>query len=293
MASGISKSAVVCVALGIATACGAEPPGNDGPTAGTSSVGGSSVAGAAGSGGSPAASGSSAGGTVASGGTAGSATAGGGAGGQAQPGAGGGGAGGSASGGAGGSGGTAAGSGGTGGGGGSGGSGAVVPFELKSPAFENVEACSQQNHGACKVFPLKHVMTTIGGQNISPELSWGPGPEGTQSYAITLFDYSNGFTHWAIWNITPATLMLAENLARNSMPATPAGAQQKSFSDADAGYMGPGAKDHVYEFKLYALNTAKFTPNDPNDQVKIYDQLKANAGNFVLKTTTLRGVSPK
>lgn len=168
-----------------------------------------------------------------------------------------------------------------------------MPFELTSPAFEHVEACSQQNHGACKVFPLKNVMTAIGGQNISPELTWGPGPEGTLSYVITLHDFSNNFTHWAIWNIPAATLMLAENLARNSMPATPAGSSQKSFNQQDAGYMGPGAKDHVYEFRLYALNIAKFTPKNAGDQGDIYDELQANAGNFVLKTTMLRGVSPK
>jgi phosphatidylethanolamine-binding protein (PEBP) family uncharacterized protein len=77
------------------------------------------------------------------------------------------------------------------------------------------------------------------------------------------------------------------------MPATPAGASQKSFSKDDSGYMGPGAKDHIYEFRLYALNVAKFTPTDPTDQVKIYNQLEANAGNFVIKKVMLRGVSPK
>lgn len=165
----------------------------------------------------------------------------------------------------------------------------AAPFALTSPAFEHVEACALQNLQPCKVFPLSNVMTTIGGQNMSPELSWGPGPAGTMSYAITLHDYSNGFTHWAIWNIPAATLKLAANLPDDATLTTPAGAKQKSF---EQGYMGPGAKNHVYEFRLYALNVATFTPKDANDQVKIYQELDADQAKIVLKEVVLRGKSP-
>lgn len=156
----------------------------------------------------------------------------------------------------------------------------------------HVEACSQQNHQPCQVFPLTHVMTSIGGQNMSPQLSWGPGPEGTKSYAITLRDFSNGFTHWAMWNIPVDTLMLPANLSREAMPETPAGASQVSFNQNDAGYMGPGAKDHVYEFRLFALNVPTFTPKDATDQGKIYGELDADTAKIVIKEVMLRGKSP-
>jgi Raf kinase inhibitor-like YbhB/YbcL family protein len=138
-------------------------------------------------------------------------------------------------------------------------------------------------------------MVTMNGDNMSPELNWGPGPAGTLSYAITLHDFSNGFTHWAIWNVPAATLKLPANLARESKPAVPAGSQQMSFDNNNAGfgYMGPGADDHIYEFKLYALNVATFTPKSPGDQGKVYDELEANAGNFVLGKSMLRGRSKK
>lgn len=187
------------------------------------------------------------------------------------------------------------GSGGSAGGGGMAGAGgsAIADFLLTSPVLEHVEACSDQNHAPCKVFPLANVMTSIGGQNMSPELNWGPGPAGTMSYAIGLKDLTNMYVHWVIWNMPLGTQKLAANLSREAMPPMPAGASQKSFNKDDSGYMGPGAKDHIYEFKLYALNVAKFTPSDPTDQVKIYNQLEANAGNFVIKKVVLRGVSPK
>jgi Raf kinase inhibitor-like YbhB/YbcL family protein len=138
-------------------------------------------------------------------------------------------------------------------------------------------------------------MTAIGGDNMSPELLWGAGPAGTLSYAIVLHDFSNGFTHWAIWNIPAATLMLPANLARESKPALPAGSQQKSFdmNNAGFGYMGPGADDHMYEFKLYALNTPTFTPKTPGEQGSVRNELEANAGNFVLGKSMLRGRSKK
>jgi phosphatidylethanolamine-binding protein (PEBP) family uncharacterized protein len=76
------------------------------------------------------------------------------------------------------------------------------------------------------------------------------------------------------------------------MPAVPAGSQQKSFNKPDPGYMGPGATNHIYEFRLFALKVASFTPQDASDQGKVYDELEADAGKIVLKKSMLRGRSP-
>ena len=172
---------------------------------------------------------------------------------------------------------------------------AAQPFVLTSPMLQHVEACTQQNHQPCMVFLAANEMETMNGDNMSPELNWGAGPAGTQSYAIVLHDFSNMYTHWVIWNISAATLKLPANLAKDSKPAVPAGSQQKSFENNNAGfgYMGPGADDHVYEFKLYALNVATFTPKTPGEQGKVRDELEANAGNFVLGKSVLRGRSKK
>jgi len=293
MATGFYKSLVFASGLILlAAACGGV---NDVATSNTSggagsSGGGSASVGAAGTGGSLPVAGSTA-------------TAGGGAGGSSAGSSAGGGVGGlggaaaSGSAGQGVGGGGVAGSAGTGGAagaagmGGAGGSGGAAPFALTSPAFTQVEACSQQNHAACMLIPLKNAMTAIGGQNISPELDWGPSP-GAKSYVITLHDFTNNFTHWAIWNIPAATLMLPENLARVAMPPVPAGSQQKSFNMPDPGYMGPGAKDHIYEFRLYALKVTTFTPQDATDQGKIYNELETDTAKIVIGKAMLRGRSP-
>ncbi len=291
MASAFSKAPVVFLAVGLLLACGGEDPSPADGAAGSPGVSGSGGVATAGASSGVAGSAGVAGGVAAGGGGNGSAGAGGGS-------AGAGGAG--PSGGAGGSAGQSqGGAGGTTGGGGAGGmagaGGAAVAFALTSPAFEHVETCTQQNHTPCKLFPKTNEMTTIGGDNMSPELNWGPGPTGTMSYVITLHDFSNNFTHWAIWNIPAGTLQLPANLARQSKPAVPAGSQQMSFDNNNAGFgfMGPGADDHIYEFRLYALKVATFTPKTATDQGKVYDELEADAGKVVLGKTMLRGRSKK
>jgi Raf kinase inhibitor-like YbhB/YbcL family protein len=282
MPSAFSKLSTTCLVAGLVMACTVGDP-NDSPGDGGSGTGGSQGSGgAAGASGTASTAGTSSsqagtGGAVAGTSSGGAGAGGGGAGGQGQAGT------------------TSGGAGGMGGGGlGGMGGAAAAAFVLTSPAFDHVEACSQQNHEPCELFPLANVMTTIGGDNASPELIWGPGPAGTLSYVITLHDFSNDFTHWAIWNIPATTLKLEPNLARDQKPAVPAGSQQKSFDNNNAGYgyMGPGAKDHVYEFRLYALKVATFTPQDASSQGKIYDELEADAGKIVLGEAMLRGRSP-
>ncbi len=239
-------------------------------------AGGASGAATGGSAGAMAGTGGAAGPNGGSGGAAASMA---GKGGQAQAGA--------ATGGSGGAGGSA----GSGGAGGSG--GAAAPFVLTSPAFDHIELCADTDEGRplCELFPPANVMMSIGGENKSPELNWGAGPAGTMSYVMCLHDTSNGNTHWCLWNIPAATRQLPASLARQKMPAVPAGSSQDSFNGADDGYMGPGAKGNVYQFRLYALSAATYTPPDAEDRETVYDELEVDPDAIVLGMTTLRGRS--
>lgn len=276
MTNAFSRCTVLVSALVALGACsGAHDPPADAPGLAGSGAGGSagSSAGTPASGGGGTAPGSA--GSTVSGGSGGQAQVGGAGGSQASVGgtsAGGGGAGGSGTGGA----------GGNGGGGGS--VGAV--FALTSPAFDHVEACTKDATAACELFPALNVMMTIGGQNQAPELNWTAGPAGTMSYAVCLHDVTFNNPHWCIWDVPAASLQLPGNLARTATLTTPAGAKQKSFSGNDSGYMGPGAKGNVYQFRLYALKTATFTPPQVTQQ-SVYNTLEQS--NDVLAKSTLRG----
>jgi phosphatidylethanolamine-binding protein (PEBP) family uncharacterized protein len=277
--------------LAVVSACSSSSDSPNPGTAGSTSLAGATTGGSSSAGssaGGAATAGPAAGGTA---GTAGGAGAGGaGAGGGAAAGASGGAGG--AAGASGGSGGTAgaAGSSGSAGGGnggvaGAGGSG----FTLTSPAWISQPGCAPASKTGCGVFPKENINTGIGGGNKSPELDWTAGPAGTQSYAIVLHDLTylvNGKpnVHWVMWNIPSATRMLPPALETTAMPSVPAGSSQRSYSGN--GYQGSGACGNVYEFILYALPTATFTPNGTT-QTAAADGLAATGA----PTATLRARS--
>jgi Raf kinase inhibitor-like YbhB/YbcL family protein len=98
---------------------------------------------------------------------------------------------------------------------------------------------------------------TADGENISPPLSWGEPPAGTESFALICEDPdapSGLFVHWTAWNIEPDRRELEEGL-----PATPeSGIRQGVNSFGDLGYGGPSPPrgvPHRYVFRLYALDS--------------------------------------
>lgn len=49
------------------------------------------------------------------------------------------------------------------------------------------------------------------GGNESPELSWTTPPAGTAGFVVTTYDTTAAFTHWGMYNISPAATGLPEN----------------------------------------------------------------------------------
>lgn len=99
------------------------------------------------------------------------------------------------------------------------------------------------------------------GDNISPQLYWENPPEGTQSYAVTMYDKDaptgSGWWHWIIFDIPASENELvsdAGNVAKNVVPFE---AIQIRNSSGAFGYAGPcppkGDRPHEYKFTVYAL----------------------------------------
>lgn len=117
---------------------------------------------------------------------------------------------------------------------------------LISPSFEN--------NGA---LPKKF---TCDGGGINPELRIENVPAEAESLALVFHDPDapapGGFTHWVLWNISPATTLIKEE-------STPPGAITGRSSHG-AEYVAPcpppGHGAHHYEFSLYALNTTLDLP---------------------------------
>lgn len=118
------------------------------------------------------------------------------------------------------------------------------PMTLTSGAFEDGDE-----------LPPVHSCEGEGGKKeVSPPLSWTPGPEGTQSYAIVFVDATTDFLHSAIYDIPADVTSLPEGLAAKYELSKPAGAKQSLSYKGTPGYAGPCPQSpHEYEFVLYAL----------------------------------------
>ncbi|HXU82047.1 MAG TPA: YbhB/YbcL family Raf kinase inhibitor-like protein [Polyangia bacterium] len=95
-------------------------------------------------------------------------------------------------------------------------------------------------------------------ENISPPLSWTPGPAGTKSYAMMMFHSAS--IHWVLWDIPATTTSLPPKIDRLPMPSVPPGSKQaKPNLDGSTwyGYTGPcPATSSHYEYIVYALKVA-------------------------------------
>jgi Raf kinase inhibitor-like YbhB/YbcL family protein len=110
------------------------------------------------------------------------------------------------------------------------------------------------------------------GTNVSPPLSWTPGPPGTKSYAVTM--RSGGSPHWALWDISADTLSLAEKVERAPMPAIPAGSKQcKPNVDGSTwfGYAGAcpmgGNNLRPYYYSVWALKVDTLPNVTPSSSI--------------------------
>jgi phosphatidylethanolamine-binding protein (PEBP) family uncharacterized protein len=162
-------------------------------------------------------------------------------------------------------------------------------FQVTSPGWTNMDGCGPTNKTACSPLPTE---ITRSGAGTSPELTWTFAPSGTKGFVVVLQDLSNGTAHWILWNVPATTTTLPANIDQTTAtPATPAGSQQcgKGTDAATTnGYYGPGAPCNVYEFMVYALSVATFSPTNATDQESVRTQLQA-LGSSILGTASLRG----
>ena len=103
------------------------------------------------------------------------------------------------------------------------------------------------------------------GKNISPNLKWVNVPEGTMSFAVTVYDpdapTGSGFWHWVIFNIPSTANELVTDAGNLNKSTAPKGSVQSQTDFGGAGFGGAcppeGDKPHRYLFTVYALNTEK------------------------------------
>lgn len=103
------------------------------------------------------------------------------------------------------------------------------------------------------------------GKNQSPQLSWANAPEGTKSFAVTMYDpdapTGSGWWHWVVFDIPADINTLEANAGAIDAKLMPEAAIQSITNYGAAGYGGPcppeGHGIHKYEITVHALKTDK------------------------------------
>ena len=103
------------------------------------------------------------------------------------------------------------------------------------------------------------------GENTSPQLSWSNAPEGTKSFAITMYDpdapTGSGWWHWLAFDIPNDINELQKNAGNIKSGLMPTGAIQSITNYGAYGYGGPCPPEdhgiHQYVITVYALKTDK------------------------------------
>ncbi|WP_028281410.1 YbhB/YbcL family Raf kinase inhibitor-like protein [Arthrobacter sp. H5] len=111
---------------------------------------------------------------------------------------------------------------------------------------------------------VKHASGVMGagGQDVSPQLSWSGFPEGTKSFAVTVYDpdapTASGFWHWAAFNIPVSTTSLPSGAGTNGSGDLPAGAVQLKNDGGFRGFVGAappeGHGTHHYHVVVHAVD---------------------------------------
>lgn len=149
-------------------------------------------------------------------------------------------------------------------------------MELSTSSFE-----------AGGTIPLTFAEPDAGGENVRPALSWSGAPEGTKSFAITIYDpdapTGSGWWHWVAVDL-PASITSLDEGAE-----LPDGVREWVNDYGYVGYGGPcppPGPAHRYEHTVYALPFEKVPVPDDAPSAPLRFTIIANA----LASATITGL---
>ena len=120
------------------------------------------------------------------------------------------------------------------------------------------------------------------GANESPQLSWSGAPEGTKSFAITLYDpdapTGSGWWHWNVVNIPANINSVSSNASmENNLPKEAIEIRNDYGAIGFGGACPPPGEVHRYVFTVYALGTESLElPENPSNALVGF-MIRANA----------------
>ena len=129
------------------------------------------------------------------------------------------------------------------------------------PSF-TVTSTTLTDGGGTPPAQMSGIFGVPGGEDISPQLSWSGAPEGTKSYAVTVYDpdapTQSGFWHWAVADIPATVTELPEGAGDDTGSGLPEGALPLRTDAGTTRFIGAappaGHGEHRYFFVVHALD---------------------------------------
>jgi Raf kinase inhibitor-like YbhB/YbcL family protein len=123
------------------------------------------------------------------------------------------------------------------------------------------------------------------GKNQSPALKWNEVPNGTKSFAITVYDpdapTGSGWWHWVVYNIPANVSEIVAGAGDPTGKLLPPGAVQGRTDFGTYGFGGAcppqGDKPHRYIFTVYALKIEKIDAPPDASAAMIGFMINANS----------------
>jgi Raf kinase inhibitor-like YbhB/YbcL family protein len=162
---------------------------------------------------------------------------------------------------------------------------AILLSALSPTAFADGFVLDSQSFGSGTTLSNSQVYNQreCHGGNLSPQLSWSGAPEGTQSYAVTMFDTDardgRGLWHWVLFDIDAKTMSLP--VGAGDANKAPLGSSSARNGMGDLGYSGPcppqDEKQHHYVVTVYALRAEHIGLRQGADAETAKQAIESNA----------------
>lgn len=142
----------------------------------------------------------------------------------------------------------------------------VIVLSIYSTVFaQETFTLSSQNLGGEATLTQEFNGFGCSGENQSPQLTWVNPPEGTKSFAVTMYDpdapTGSGWWHWMVFDIPFKVNTINTNAGNVDLNLMPKEAIQSITDYGTYGFGGPcPPKDdgsHQYIITVYALKTDK------------------------------------
>jgi Raf kinase inhibitor-like YbhB/YbcL family protein len=134
------------------------------------------------------------------------------------------------------------------------------PYEMLPPVPSFTLTSEDVRDG--EPMDIKFAHPSVGGGNVSPQLTWSGFPAGTRSFVVTCFDpdapTGSGFWHWSLVNLPVSVTELPQG-GGSAISADGAFSVRNDYGDL--GYGGaappPGDRPHRYLFAVHAVDVER------------------------------------